>query len=190
MKEGIKPTLFIVEGPDGSGKSTLCNMLLARINACYMHMSGDKSLYHGMMAYHSEALISARITMDAGVSVIMDRHWPSEYCYGLTTRPSMQGLYDFSKMIERCHELNPIYIMCVRKGSSSRDQFQQLNHAHPFTEQDFVAIHAEYLSLLRMMREDSNQTFAARCIHYDRDIHDNHGALSLFISKMLKEHCL
>ncbi len=178
----MSPRLLIIEGPDGSGKSTLAKFLTRKLSASYMHMSGHRSLHQGMLEYHSETLASAKFTLDCGTPVIIDRHWPSEWCYGKTLRPSVTSMvYDFERVLKELEPMTPIYIFCQRKTVSVRNQFLQLDEAHPFDESDYTIIHSEYHSLVESMVESKRY----HVIQYDRDVqgHD----LASFTKEVLNE---
>lgn len=149
--------LIIVEGVDSTGKSTLARKLAVELNACYHHASGHKSLHPAMFEHHKNILDCAEINLANGHNVVLDRHWPSELCYGSILRPHMAHLYDFNKMIDRLRALNHggnvvRYIYCSPEGGGW-DRYQQTHADHDQTvfrrlsKEDYYAIHCEYKSL-------------------------------------------
>ena len=82
------PYIFLCEGPDGSGKSTLCSALAQRLeHAGYSVINlhaGYRFKKQGIFTYHT-AILDTAIRSGADV-VVLDRHWISEVVYGPTCR--------------------------------------------------------------------------------------------------------
>lgn len=75
--------IFVLEGPDNGGKSTLCKALARQCGAEIIHSTyrfkGNMYQYH--LAQFRRALRTAQKK-----PVVMDRWWPSEVAYGNTYR--------------------------------------------------------------------------------------------------------
>lgn len=154
----MKPTLFIIEGPDCSGKSSLAAFICQKYGAAYMHASGAKPLHSAMEAYHLSLIESARKTLSFGVSVVMDRLWPSEYCYGEILRPGMLCKYDFTKVLIALHDLKPVYVFCGDPQNTIRHG-ANMDPDHPYRAEQFLQICSEYAGLeADLRRPDTAKT--------------------------------
>jgi thymidylate kinase len=72
--------VIVIEGPDGTGKTTLAAAFQRQFNAHVLHADYrwcDKIFY-----YHTALLRKALKLADTGKLVILDRLWPSELIYG------------------------------------------------------------------------------------------------------------
>jgi thymidylate kinase len=70
--------IIVIEGPDGSGKTTLANQLCKELGAKYVHLTyrwGSK-----MFDYHTAALFYV-LRQAEHQPVVLDRWWPSEIIY-------------------------------------------------------------------------------------------------------------
>lgn len=151
----MKPTLFILEGPDCTGKSTLATHLCRFLPAVYMHASGDKSLHHSMLAYHQSLTAGAKVNLYHGKHVVLDRHWPSEYVYGQIFRPELSDrVYDFELAVSSIQSLDPIYIFCGDDESHIRHQKEQ-DPTHPYTMSHYETVCAGYRELESEMASEA-----------------------------------
>ena len=102
--------IIIIEGPDGSGKTTLANKLAKRTGYMLLHRSQPKSEEEKkkMMAEYLQVI-------DSGENVIMDRCWYSEMVYGPVMRDasviSYPEMYELEKRI--CKKGGGIIIYCT-----------------------------------------------------------------------------
>lgn len=71
--------LIILEGPDGSGKTTLARELVDRLGAMYVHCGPYRGLRRGLARVYVDAMLPAILGLD---DVVMDRSWFSEPIYG------------------------------------------------------------------------------------------------------------
>lgn len=100
--------IFVLDGPDGVGKTTLAQAFVDKLGAKYLHLTyrwKDR-----IFDYHTAAL---RFALRTGGPVVIDRWWPSEAVYAAAFRGGstwpLQG-----RMCERValkHGI--IYIMCL-----------------------------------------------------------------------------
>jgi thymidylate kinase len=171
--------LFIVEGVDGSGKTTLAKKLTQLTRGVYLHASGRTDIHQCMQAYHHELLKTAEQNLDLGApAVILDRHWPSELCYGAILRPHHPYPYDAKGMVNLCHALGAVYIYC--NGTAGIDEHHK-THAqsdHHYQQTELVKVNIEYAILF----EDLSKSALVR--DYDRSrvaLHD----VELWIKEIL-----
>lgn len=95
MTQALHP-IIVIEGPDGTGKTTLANALRDKIGATYRHLTyrWPKHMY----LYHWAAIEQCLKDAQHG-PVILDRWWPSELVYaaafrGGTAWPWMHKMLD------------------------------------------------------------------------------------------------
>ena len=146
------PELIILEGVDSTGKSTLSKFLAFELRAAYFHASGHADMYNAMEAHHENMLNNIEVCLEHGMSVVVDRHWPSEYAYSRVLRPDNLKKYNFKKIMHRVDLLKPRYIRCVPCPES----WERYLHVHAdhdrkvfrhLTEAEYWAINGEYQSL-------------------------------------------
>jgi thymidylate kinase len=76
--------LILIEGPDGTGKSTLAAQFKQDLGAIVLHQRyrWKNRMFH----YHTAVLRRALKLVDQGHLVVLDRLWPSELIYGQVYR--------------------------------------------------------------------------------------------------------
>lgn len=83
-----RPFFYVLEGPDGSGKTTLAQALVRQLEAEGLKVFKAHARYRfkrqGIFAYHT-AIIDMAFRSGAQAAVI-DRLWPSEIAYGHACR--------------------------------------------------------------------------------------------------------
>lgn len=138
--------LFIIEGPDCSGKSTLAQHIATQRGGTYLHASGAKSLHPAMLDYHKSLLHVAKVNL-RNQDVVMDRFWPSELIYGQLLRQDMSDrVYDFLEILPLTAALQPTYVFCDDPEVESRHA-KQRDEDHPYPEQKFGLIVEDYRKL-------------------------------------------
>jgi len=103
-------TIFVLEGPDGVGKTTLGKALVERLNGRYLHLTYRYP--DNMFGYH-RAAIEWCLKKAKNQHVILDRWWPSEVAYakayrGGTKCPYISVLLDTMALT---HDI--VYIWCM-----------------------------------------------------------------------------
>lgn len=115
--------IIILEGPDGSGKTTLANQLAAQTGYPVVHRSNPKTEEEKqqMLAMYKEAVKKSR-------NVIFDRAWYSEMVYGPIMRdaayisyPAMyeleRGLCKVGSILIYCTDSpNILWKRCLKRG--------------------------------------------------------------------------
>lgn len=88
----IKVPVYILEGPDGSGKTTTGIKLAKRLSGTYLHNNQYAKLTKSVELYnlYSSQLYCAEdlcgLTLNTAIPLIIDRSWISELIYGQVYR--------------------------------------------------------------------------------------------------------
>lgn len=136
--------IILVEGPDGSGKSTLCNNIIENHKASYIHLSRPKN----KLDIHSQfihSMSAAHLLNESGSDVILDRHFLSQIVY--------QGIFNDQNTIEKFSAtafMNIIdkIILCI-PGDKNKylDRFNNLKTNRYEMYQNMEDVYDAYLSL-------------------------------------------
>jgi len=118
-----RPTgIIVLEGPDGTGKTTLAAKLVDDYNAKYIHATWSPELEKGMDKYLLGNIHTA-IAHSKDQLVILDRSWISEFVYSEVFR----GGTNFPDLAEQCYNLlnenNAQYIFCIPYFATSIDAY-------------------------------------------------------------------
>lgn len=89
--------IYIIEGPDGTGKTTLAHALAKKTNAAILHCSYNKEW--NMRAYHKTMFTTAEVLNQFGINTILDRWAPSEAVYSKVFRDGES--YNTNELIQR-----------------------------------------------------------------------------------------
>jgi hypothetical protein len=135
--------LYIVEGPDCAGKTTLAKAIAHRKKLAYWHMSGAKQLHDGMWEYHWTTMQTIAYNISCGIGFVIDRLWLSELVYAREFRPSLIGRYDFDKMQALIKDLQGHHILCMDDEIEDRHE-EQRDQNHPYNRADFHNIVVAY----------------------------------------------
>jgi hypothetical protein len=131
--------IFVVEGPDNTGKTTLCKTLVAKTNAAYLHSTYK---FKGrMMLYHIAQLRKA-VRLAETRPVVLDRWYPSELVYGNVYRggpepeyhPNWMGLNWYARhlginMTFCCPLRFEHYMEFCRESYNNREQMFKMDEA-------------------------------------------------------------
>ena len=155
--------IYILEGPDRCGKTTLGKAIATKLKGNYIHASGHKSLMPGMTAFHSGILDIAEWAQKQGISTVIDRLWVSEMVYGELLRPKDPGHvnYKVDQFRIRCSKLGVTYIFCMTKDAVSRHAMDR-DHEHAYTDSQFKQIVEGYTYIRDIM-----STGLEKVISYD-----------------------
>lgn len=151
----MKQQVFVIEGPDCSGKSTLAKELANRLSATLFHATGKRPLYEtigAMTAYHRNILDNTAINVfGLGRPVVLDRHWPSEMCYGPVLRPELHSReeYPWREMASMLQMMGVTYVWCLsEKSIDEHEKHQDIDH--PYTREQYASIYDRYLHQYRV----------------------------------------
>jgi len=102
--------IFILEGPDGAGKTTLAQHMSKQLDATYLHLSYRWPDH--MFEYHTAAIRWA-IRKSHKKPVIIDRWWPSEALYAAEYRGGSKWS-QMGRMMDRvARKHGAVYIYCL-----------------------------------------------------------------------------
>jgi hypothetical protein len=109
--------IYVLEGPDGSGKTTLGKFLAEQFGAHYMHLT--YRFKDQMFTYHAAALDRA-IRLSKTKPVIIDRWWPSINIYDDEFRQRR----DFpmaGRMLDRAGlATGVVYVVCIPSNEGAQ----------------------------------------------------------------------
>ena len=119
--------IICLEGPDGTGKSTLASVLAQKTGGVVMHQTyrykGHMNTYHWAVLQHALRLAEER-------TVILDRWWPSEIAYGNTYRGGPENPYEFEYMRDISKIAGMSYVFCCPRWEQYWPRYQADYKAH------------------------------------------------------------
>lgn len=105
--------IYVLEGPDGTGKTTLANEIARQVNGFVVHATYNK--YWDMKAYHTKLMQNARELDESGISVILDRWAPSERVYGNVFREGES--FSTKRLIDKYND-GIVWIYCWNENAA------------------------------------------------------------------------
>lgn len=144
-----RPQLFIVEGPDACGKTTFAKELAHNLGGVYWHMTATKELAGlAQIDYQMNSIENVRDCLARGRHVVLDRSWPSEFCYGRILRGvEWESIEPLKTAMEF---LSPYFIYCMDKDAEAASERHKLmlDDAHPYNEEQYKAVYASYIDFI------------------------------------------
>lgn len=147
----MKPKLFIIEGPDGSGKTTLSHALQRATKGVLIHgrSMGDNSKRLDneriMKRYHESLLEIMELNLQVGHSVIVDRHWVSHLCYNLNLTAAQHAQY-WAGFQPRLEALGAKYIFAL-DPSYLEVHRANIDPDHPYPDGYLEKVYQQYLTI-------------------------------------------
>ena len=152
--------LIILDGPDGTGKTTLAEFLVKKHDAVYMHLTyrwKDK-----MFEYHTAALHKA-VKLSTTRLVVIDRLWPSEVCYANAYRGGSKWPTMWRMMDRVINKVAGLYVICLPHDTREYvEDFQRLKASREEMFSDILPVAIEYHKLWDRMKDWPH------AIRYDR----------------------
>lgn len=102
--------VILLEGPDGTGKSTLADFLVNKFDGHYVHRTWRRGM--DVWDHHTEALQIANERAHQQL-VVIDRLWPSEAIYGNVFRKESDYKHNSRAMDRVLLRMAAIYVLCV-----------------------------------------------------------------------------
>lgn len=160
--------IIIVEGPDGTGKTSLAKWICAEKGGIYFHCDGNVPLFGAMREYLTNVLDNLEWTIkyvDFGrpFYVVLDRHWPSEWVHVPILRPHVIMSW-VEEVRERLAKLGAIYVMCQCEEAESH---YLSSETRPYDQATYQKITARYRDLEADIARGHN-FHGERLIRYDR----------------------
>ncbi len=118
--------IYCLEGPDGTGKSTLATEIAKQKNATVMHPYFNTKW--NMLAYHSAFIHAAEEMNDAGINVVLDRWAPSEAVYGKVFRGG-EG-FDTESLVRYYYPMLPITFIYCRNDNAVENHLRNREDRH------------------------------------------------------------
>jgi hypothetical protein len=174
--------LFIIEGPDCSGKTTLAKFLSHKLDMVYMHMSGHPALHRAMPEYHQQTLDSIEWNMkENGMRFVLDRSWPSEWVYGREFRTHLVDRFPFKEFQDRLQGLGAKYVFCMDDKIEERHAAEHVPKNHlPYDRSDFHGVVVGYQILMT--------TMTVRPDVYTYDLEKDGANLADVVGRILEPH--
>lgn len=144
-----EPRLIILEGPDCCGKTTLAKQLINKfVESIYLHSTYHKDFDNAglMLRYGEEMIRQAKLNIELGNTVILDRCWLSDHVYGSVLRGkalTQDAMFAFTKLVA---ELNPFFVFCISDLGYALHE-KEKDEAHPYTTEQYHALQSEYRSM-------------------------------------------
>ncbi len=104
---------FIIEGPDGQGKTTLAKKLAKQLNGMYFHFDELPHWKNGIARLYYDAIM---IAASGGANVVIDRAWQSEEVYSAIFNRTPRVSRVEERMLERAWWITGHNgLLCMRK---------------------------------------------------------------------------
>ncbi len=144
--------IIVLDGPDGSGKTTLSNQLVEQLGAKYLHLTyrwGPK-----MDLYHTAALFY--ILREAQKRpVILDRWWMSEVIYANVYRGGSKWPLLYRALEKAALRHSIMYVMCIPSDRDRYvDHFQKLKaERNEMYSDNMEKVYDGYVELNRKLKD-------------------------------------
>lgn len=148
-----KPNIIILEGPDGSGKTMLGHALARHYDAAYLHtpapVEGIQQLAYDMRI--AEQAIFMKIELKH--TVILDRSWPSEVCYGSILRSTW---CDPKPIEQKLYNAKAIYVFC-QGTQNTYNNYLASHKDEVMSLMVYLQLSAAYLGLSVGLKQSCNR---------------------------------
>lgn len=174
----MKPNLIILDGVDCTGKTTLAGLIAEKLIAVQLKCTASPAMFQGLHDYHMNMLHNAKLNLDLGQRVVMDRFWMSEVCYGpVMGRPE----YDSSSICRELVKLDRVYVFTdtSKAGEDYANGMDDFDPAHHLTPLQFRQIRSNYYNVFESERNIS------RVENYDYTKQGSGEQLEAFIESLL-----
>lgn len=135
--------IVIVEGPDGSGKSTLCKQLVAIMGAKYRHFSYPTSTDEANALYETYSTFLQKVVQN-NEDIIIDRMWPSTQVYGEVLRGKSEITEKQAASLEATIKNHAIIIYCTGNAENMWHSCVERGEDYVTGFKDFYSICRKY----------------------------------------------
>lgn len=156
--------LFIIEGPDCTGKTTLARFMLNYLtqkqrHVFYFHATHTPSLSNAQHDYQMSILRNAidYIKLTGGYAII-DRLWPSNTCYGGVLKN--QDVFDPKEIRDLIRNNLGCYIFADCESCVERHE-QEKDDGHPYDAEQYDKIREAYWRLSAELTRSKDE-----CVFY------------------------
>jgi thymidylate kinase len=125
--------IFIVEGADGTGKTTLGKAIAKEIGATVLHCSFYPTW--DIEKYHKQIMIMAKCLEKVCGNVVIDRWAPSEFVYGSIFRGGES--YDTRKLMKETTGVK--WVMCTNQNVVENHKRNSKNRYEMFEDMEKVS---------------------------------------------------
>ncbi len=156
-------TLFYLEGPDASGKTTLINELVTD-NDFLFHNGVYPSTQDAIMEYGNQLYYYEQLMLDTSgkFNFFLDRGFMAENIYGPVMRNTKIEGPEYMHLLNKMIQLNVVLILCVPSLETCLDVWSERKEIEYVEEkEDFTKIWKGYAELVR------SPPLSMRSYHYD-----------------------
>lgn len=141
----MKPRgIIVLEGADGTGKTTLARALCERYDGVYIHNRYHKGV--GIWRYHLASLRwAARVAQER--LVVVDRHWPSECVYGRVYRDGPAYKASSRALHRALLRFGAVYVVCAPRVQVVIDNHKRLKGERREMYGDVSQVAQRYVAL-------------------------------------------
>lgn len=169
--------IIVIEGPDGTGKTSLAREIQKQIGAHVIHCTYSK--YWDIGEYHTQVMEHAVKLNNRGIHVILDRWAPSERVYGNVFRKGES--YDTDQIIAHYSLDDILFIYCSNDNAVENHLKNKARRDEMFESMEQVSKEFEKYSALHLIKSPEN------VILYDFDKFNRQEYVRTFVAARIGE---
>lgn len=156
--------LWIIEGPDGAGKTTLARRLAETTGAYYVHLGAFPRVKVGLARLYVDAMMPAVLGL---ADVVMDRSWLSERPYGAAFRAGEDRLRSAVRSLERlAWRCQTVVVRCLPPLERVVENFGRRPELLG-TREELVAVYRSYEDLRTSLPMVTLDPFGTSDVHHN-----------------------
>lgn len=168
--------IIIIEGPDGTGKTSLATEIQKQIGAHVIHCTYNK--YWDIGEYHYQIMEHALRLHNRGIHVILDRWAPSEHVYGKVFRKGES--YDTNQAIAHYSIDDTLYVYCRNDNAVENHLKNKTRRDEMFESMAKVSKEFDKYSALHLTKDPDH------VLLYDFDKFNRQDYVKTFIAARIK----